>query len=480
MNTLKDLVALSEKGLEDNEIVRALVTADVVSSEKAFMNKADDYYDNKNDINNLDFRSYVVNGITKINENRSNCRISHNFFALLVDQAANYVAGNPIGYKADDESFQKYLEDYFMFDFDDTNIDWLTDARKKGKSYLHVYYDTEGELNYTVIPAQQIIPIYTDTFSKKLSSVIRYYSINGVDEKGQSVQRQKAEWWSDTEVRIFISDSKGQFGFYDSMPHWTTSIDTTPDYIEPHSWGKVPFIQLFSNSNSTSDLQSVKGFIDAYDLVDSEFINQIADVRELLIKVLGYGDASANEIMRIFRSTGIVKLDDTEGDVDTIKSEIPVEARQAALKNLKDNIFMIGKAVDPNPEKLGTAVSGIALKMLYGPLDLKCSSIIRKMYKALYEFIWFITDDYNRMHNTSINYKDIKFTFNKNMIINDAEIVESLVKSKGVISDETIISKHPYVDNPSDELELMKEQEEKEMDEFNRQIQTSPVPGGDK
>jgi len=357
-----------------------------------------------------------------------------------------------------------------MFDFDDNNILWLKEARKKGKAYLHVYYDKLGALQYAIIPSEQIIPIYKDEFKKELQQVIRYYAINGVEE-GKRVVRKKVEWWTETEVRYYIEDSEGNFSLQcEPIAHWNYSIDTTPDYVEGFSWKKVPFVQMFNNDEETSDLQDIKGFIDAYDIIESEFVNQIADVREILIKVLGYSGTSADEILQAFRATGVVKIDDATGNIDILKTEIPVDARQAALKNLKSNIFMIGQGVDPDPEKLGTNITGIALKMLYGALDLKCSVSIRKMHKALYEFLWFIVEDYNRSFNQSINYRDIKFTFNKNLIMNEAEIIESLQKSKGLISDETIIENHPYVSDPSLEEERMAEQEAKQLEDFNNQV----------
>ena len=217
-------------------------------------------------------------------------------------------------------------------------------------------------------------------------------------------------------------------------------------------------------------MQDIKQFIDAIDILESEFVNQIADVREILIKVMGYSGSSADEILTAFRGTGIVKIDSPDGDIDILKSEIPVEARQAALKNLRESIFSIGQGVDTNPARIGTSISGIALKMLYGALDLKCSSTIRKMSKSLYEFLWFITDHYNRTFNASINYRDIKLTFNKNLIVNEAEIIDSLAKSKGIISDETIIERHPYVENPTLEVERLEKQEEKQMEQFNQQV----------
>lgn len=457
---MADIVALTPEVALAKQL-NNMIDDDYNSDEKQYMLKAKNYYNNKNDILSKDFRQYVANGVTKVNENRSNMKLPHNFFETIVEQAVSYICGNPVTYMIEDKKVQDYLDQLLMFDFDDNVVKGERGARIQGRSFIHVYYDMEGEFNYTIINADQILPIYTDGFNKKLQEVIRYYKVNAIDEKGNKVLRTKVEWWNDKQVSYFIEDEKGDFTYQSSSAHWYTTIPNTPDSVEPHSWGKVPFIEISNNDNKTSDLKNIKPLIDAYDLTESEFINQIADVRELLIKVLGYSGSDAQEILQAFRSTGIVKIDDKDGDIDILKSEIPVEARKEALAGLRKNIFSMGMGVDTTSEQTySTTLSGIALKMMYAPLELKCNPSIRKLKKALMNFMWFVIDNYNRITGSNINYKDIKLTVNKNLIINETEIIENLTKSKGIISDETILENHPYIENPTLELERMQKQEE--------------------
>ena len=44
------------------------------------------------------------------------------------------------------------------------------------------------------------------------------------------------------------------------------------------------------------------------------------------------------------------------------------------------------------------------------------------------------------------------------MMINEAEKIQSALNSKGVISDETIVANHPWVENPAEELERLEQQ----------------------
>lgn len=474
MGNLNDIYALGDF-IELSKELRNIIDQDMGSIEKVNMRKAECYYNNHNDVNEIDFREYKACGVTKINENRSNHKLSHNFMELLVNQAVSYIVGNPVNYSTEDKEFQDFLDEYLMFDFDDMVVNLCKEVRKKGKGYIHIYYDEQGRLDFAVIPSEQIIPIYRDSFKKELESVIRYYGVNALNEKGEEVVAKRIEWWTDSEVRYFNQNDEGGFDLDVVCPQWEFSIDTRPDIVESLGWGKVPFVEVYNNDEAKSDLVNIKCHIDAYDILMSEFVNQIADIREILIKVLGYSGASADEILQAFRGTGVVKIDDATGNIDVLKSEIPVEARQAALTNLRDNIFLFGQGVDPAPDKIGTAISGIALKMLYGALDLKCNISIRLLKKGLYQFMWFLSEHFNRTFNKRSDFRSVKFTVNKNMIINETEIISNLSSSKGLISDATILENHPYVLDVELEEERLASQNENDMADFYKAIKTEEV-----
>ena len=51
-------------------------------------------------------------------------------------------------------------------------------------------------------------------------------------------------------------------------------------------------------------------------------------------------------------------------------------------------------------------------------------------------------------------------TWTRTSVKNDQELSQIAFQSKGIISDETIVSHHPWVDDPEKEMDLLKEQEE--------------------
>lgn len=480
MSNINDIISMRSQGITDPEIIKRLIDNDQDSVVKRNMINGMNYYFGKHDILNKDFRKFFIDGMPMINDSRSNYKIENNYHYLLVQQKVSYIAGNPIVVKSEDNAFQEELDRKLMFDFDDTVIEWLVGASNKGVEYVHFYYDESDDLQYTIIPSEQIIPIYKDEFKKNLLQVIRYYTAKIIDENGKPAERKKVEWWDEQKVTYYIEDNEGVFILDTSysmnpLPHWIVYNTSNPDNMIMNSWGKVPFVQLLNNDTKKTDLERIKDKIDAIDLIKSEFVNQLADIRELLLKVTGYSGSSAAEILEAFRANGIVKIDDATGNIDVLKAEIPVEARKLACDILERDIYKFGMGVNVDTESFGGQTSGVALKFLYENLNLKCNATIRKLNRALYDFIWFIVDDYNRKMGTNINYKETKFTITKSMMINEAEKIESLMKLKGTISDQTILENIEFVTDIDLEKERLKQEEEKQMEQLTTALNQAPT-----
>ncbi|WP_343100123.1 phage portal protein, partial [Clostridioides difficile] len=153
------------------------------------------------------------------------------------------------------------------------------------------------------------------------------------------------------------------------------------------------------------------------------------------------------------------------GGVDKLEINIPVEAKKELLDRLEKNIIIFGQGVNPESQNTGDK-SGVALKFLYSLLDLKCSKTEKKFKKAIRELLWFVCEYLKISGSKSYDYKTVQITFNHSMIINEAEKIDMAAKSTGIISDETIVSNHPWVEDVNDELDRLKKQKEESIKEY--------------
>lgn len=478
----------AEAGLNNSTIIRDLINDDVSSQAKQVMEKGEKYYVGEHDIYEKDFQKTYISETSEVdntetievfkNRNRSNHHNVNAFHTILVDQKAAYLVGREPTISVDGAEKNTELKAYEdivtkLADerFNEVLSDLVIGASNKGVDYIHFYYDTEANLKYCIVPANEVIPIYDTEYQTELVELVRYYNISVIKGKDK-VLRKKVEWWTKNDVTYYIEDENGRYLLdrnyaINPMPHWfeISSLNGVESHREPHSWGKVPFVVLENNSRRTSDLQKVKGLIDAYDLISSQGTNDLLDLVTLYWSIQGYGGDTAATIARKLQVNRAVNVTDDKGKIDAKQVDLPVTGRIEWLKMLRRDIFNFGMGVDTDNDKLGNA-SGVSLKFQYTQLDLKANAMVAKLKNAIKDFFWFITDDYNRSNGTSYDSSLISITINRTMITNDLETVQMIQLSDGVVSDKTLLSKHPFVDDVNAELKELEAQRKKELEAY--------------
>lgn len=233
---------------------------------------------------------------------------------------------------------------------------------------------------------------------------------------------------------------------------------TDAEGISGMGWGKVPFIPFLNNSEEMSDLHFIKENIDNYDLLVSDAQNTLLDMQALIWALRGYDGESLAEFMTNLKRYKAVNID-AEGGIDTVRAEVPVEAYKTQSDTLKENVYTFGQGVNPSPDIIGNAPSGVALENLYSLLDMKASMFERKATLSLREFMWFIQTYCELAKKGNFDARDITFTFNKLLLTNEAEIVQMARDSEGVISKTTILENHPWVKDVAQEQERLERDE---------------------
>jgi SPP1 family phage portal protein len=473
---------MSDKISIDTSRLQDLINDNLASKLKRDMADSVRYYNCEHDILTSK-RQYFRDGILVDNKSKSNNVIPHPFHTNLVNQKADYIARNPITIniageangEAEAVAFRTVLINEMTEKFDDVVYDWVLGASKKSFEAVHFYINPDGELRFCIVPAEQIIPIYDTQYQDKLVYIIRFYGVDYIAQDGGKKKLYKVEWWSKDNVEYFEQIEDGSFihdGNYtvNPYPHWVTDfvLDGQKTVTESHSWGRVPFVLLWNNSNLTNDLKPIKALIDVYDKIKGGWANDIEDFQEILYVIKGLSNLSQEMsngltelgmLIKNIKEDGAIAVEE-DGDVKTLRAEIPVVAKESFLALTTAEIFYFGEGISLSEKTLGVshAPSGVALKFLYAPLDMKSDRLILKLKSALKEFVWFVTNYINTRDGLEFDSNKITFTVNKSMIFSESEKIQSLVASKDMLSEETILANHPFVDDVQGEMELLKRQ----------------------
>jgi len=384
-------------------------------------------------------------------------RIPHSWHKLLVDQKASYVAGEQPVIAAEPEAWQQALNTLLGERFFDELPEMVVQVSNKGREWMHPYIDAEGELRWVMIDARQVIPIYDTSLEQELTDVLRYYRVIVNGEK-----RRRVEWWTPEEVTYYIEIREGVWELDTTMdeepvqPHFTRNG-------EPSSWGRAPFIKFANNRDEFPDLKQYKELIDLYDLVVSDFGNDLEDIQEAVWVLKNYGGESLAEFQRNLRWYKAIKVDG-DGGADPKRIEIPVEAKEKLLDRTEENIFLFGQGANLKTDRFGNSPSGVALQFLYAMLDMKSDFLITKFKRAIREFAWFAAEYLRLVGRGDHDPEPVAVTFNKTMIFNEAERIESVGKSRGIVSDETALANHPWVDDVEKEMKKVEQEREDRVD----------------
>ncbi|MFB0840971.1 phage portal protein [Paenibacillus oleatilyticus] len=443
------------------------------SRARKLMITSERYYSSDNEYITKRRRMVIgVDGKHVEDPNLANHKLVHPFVRKLVDQKVGYLLGKPLSIQTDNESYQKALQTVFNKDFLRLLKNVGKDAIKKGRGWLHPYYDEEGNLAFKLIPSEEVIPLWKDAAHTKLDALIRHYEVEAYEGTTKKYI-QKVEYWDRNGVQRYVlgsmeytpNNSIGLIPDIEAGPKDSHIIVMEGDEEKPYNWERVPFVCFKYNDDELPLIKFVQSLIDDYDLMTSDNSNNIADLPNGIYILKNYDGENLGEFRHNLAAYRAVKVTD-EGGVDTLTVDINTEALTKHIEQLRKDIYEFGRGVDTQSEKFGNSPSGIALKFLYADLDMDANDIETEFQASLEQLRWFIDTHFINTGIGDFRGEQVEFIFNRDIVINETDTINNLKNSVGMISDETIVSNHPMVQDPKKELERVKAEKKAAMEEY--------------
>ena len=136
---------------------------------------------------------------------------------------------------------------------------------------------------------------------------------------------------------------------------------------------------------------------------------------------------------------------------------------------------------DAKDDRMSGNPNQMNIQSMYSDIDLDANDMETELQAAFEDLIWFVKVHLSNMGYGDFENEEATITFNRDILINETEAIESCVKSVGILSDETIIEQHPWVDDVQKELERLRKQKEEQMqDQYGAfEVPDTQVEGGD-
>jgi len=425
------------------------------------------YYKNYTDIDGKNFNIYYVDGKAKVNSAKSNEKMHTNYTKKIVEQAVAYIAD--ISLKTDEANadYLEVLKDTLGKDFMKDITDLHRKSRQEGVCGLYSYVDSGGEFAYFPVAGHELIFIYDSSRERKLVNVVRVYRFDYVNDSGDVKEVWRAELIDEEKTTFYQQDEidvdyrllvQGVEMKENPTYHWQTFSETES---RTNEWEILPISEVKNNPCKMADLEDIKDYVDAIEIVSSGYVNDLADVRQVLWALKGFEGEEPAEAQKTIQAFSIVLLDAQEhSGIEAKTIEIPVVARTTLLEWLDKKVYEMSSSVNMNELRSG-ALTNVLIKAYYTELQNKVELVEMELKTAINNLVILATQYINKVNNTQYDPKVIDVSFTYDQIFNQVEIVDMIQKSvgTGIVSKRTLMEKHPLVDDVDAEIKRLEDEQ---------------------
>ena len=380
---------------------------------------------------------------------KPNNKIANAYANLITSTLVGYFVGEPISYTAEDESILDELQMLFEYnDEADENAELAKMASIYGVAYEMLYMEKQDEgmgrpmLRFHTLDTRECIPIYDDTIEKNLISFIRYYTVEDIlTEK----EKLTVELITATDIKRYEAGIAGGLNL----------VETTPHYF-----GMVPIAIYKNNEELMGDFEPVLSLIDAYDTMESDTVNDFDYFVDAYLALYGF-TADSEDIVKM-KENRVLLMDEGTNAEWLIKDADDTNTENMKIRLDKD-IHKFSHCPDMSDENFAGNSSGVAIQYKLLGTENLISGKERKFKRGLQQRLELISHIQGLM-GENFDWRAIDISFRRNIPANLSEVATMVNELSGIVSNETLLTQVPFVDDVSAELEkLQKEEEQKKM-----------------
>lgn len=368
-----------------------------------------------------------------------------NYCKNIVDSYCGYLA-TP-GYIS--YSSQNDIEDIMNIlrynDYQSEDADFLLNALIYGTAAELMYNDDQGQTRFKLINPTTCFAVYDDSLAGDLLYFIRMYKVNEWDDS----DLYNVDVYSDYDIKHYtMSGKNGYLLFKDEEPHYFSqcpaNIFNLPD--EKSIFDCVIGLQDAANELLSGEIDDYSAFCDAYlVLTGCDLDNEdVATMKENRVLVLPEG-AIAQWLTK----------NANDAQVENI------------LKRIHDSIYRIAACPDFSSETfVGGVSSGIAIRYRLTGMETRAAKIAAEMKKALQRRVEIICGIASLKLGEEV-FRDIDITFKRNIPEDLTATINMINTLKGSVSDATLLSQLPFIDDVNKELEAVEAQKLRNMEVYS-------------
>lgn len=390
-----------------------------------------------------------------------NNKLVINHAEYISDMAVAYVFGNPVNYSGKDAD---NINDRFTeIDEDSHNNELALDISIYGRGYELLYMNEESKVCLTTLS-----PLYTDlvvdnTVENKPIFAFNYYQKFTLDSNNK-----------EGVLKVYTENSIDTYRL--GTDNKVTLLES-----EPHYFNAVPVLEFKNNKEVTGDFEGVISLIDAYNLLQSDRVNDKEQLVDALLVISGmsFGDNEDEKVStgKLVKELKMLEVEEG-GDAKWLVKQLNETEIEVLKRSLKDDIHSISKVPNLTDENFVGNSSGVAMK--YKLLGFEQLGKTKERYFkqglrkrlaliSIIEGIKAIVTDASK----------IDITMKRSLPQDIKELVDTAIGMEGLFSTEYRMK---YVDGEIDteeEIKKVEEEKKKSIEEAQKAFGSYSFKGGE-
>jgi len=436
LKTYEDLLEASD----EMEFIRQAISAYKTDAMYRDAVTGYDYFRRRNTtINQYQKLLYTMSGQAVPDNFSANYKFCNAFFPIFVRQENSYLLGNGVTFN-DDSTKDRLGGDEF---------DGVILRAGEASLWGGVSYGFWNLDHVEVFKATEFAPLFGEE-DGGLHAGIRFWQI--ADNKPLRATLYAEDGYTEYIWRQGVGEVLKPKQTYKQIIRQSV-VDGT-EIIDGENYPNFPIVPLWANSMHQSELIGLQSKIDGYDLIQSGLANDLDDASQIywtLQNAGGMDDIDLAHFLQHMKTVKAAIVDDDGAKAEAHTIDVPYQARQAGLQDLRDSLYRDAMALDTDKITAGS-VTATAINAAYDNLNLKC-------------------DDYEA--NVTAFIKDVLAligiddspTYKRSKLMNQTEETQVILSAAQYLDDETILKHLPFI-SPDEIESILGQREQEEMERF--------------
>ena len=414
MKSYQDLIAASENEAAKMAFVFAAITEHKGTTPYIIALDAEQYYRGLNPrIIKYEKIIYDMRGDAHVDKWTPNHKIASNFFNFAITQENQYLLGNGATFTKDDTKAK--LGD----DFDTRLQDLGKKALVGGVAFG--FFNLDHIDTFSLL---EFVPLY-DEENGALRAGIRFWQVS--PDKPMRATLYEEDGYTD-----YIRANDKSAMLHEKRPYKLkvrTSEADGEEIYDGENYPSFPIVPLWGNDKKQSELVGRQGTIDAFDLLNSNLVNNLDEANYIywvLTNCGGMDEMDDAKFIEQLKTTHVAHADgDSGATAEAHTIEAPYQASESAIQTIQRRLYEDFMCLDVNSLSAANKTA-TEIKAAYQPLDSKCD-----MYEyCVIEFVQKILE---------LAGIDDKVTFTRSKVVNKSDDINTLLAAQAYLDDETIV-----------------------------------------